>query len=96
MRPSKAASLRRDQVRLEERRIVLTKTKTGKRRNEPLARAAVEQLERLRMEMPGPMVFFTEEDDMPEPPSNHFASQFKKSGNKGRLAGNHEIGRAHV
>lgn len=91
MRPSEAASLRRDQVRLEERRIVLTKTKTGKRRNEPLARAAVEQLERLRMEMPGPMVFFTEEDDMPEPPSNHFASQFKKSGDKGGLAGNHAL-----
>ena len=87
MRPSEAASLRWDQVRLEERRIVLTKTKTGKRRNVPLARAAVEQLERLRTEMPGPMVFFADEDDMPEPPSNHFASQFKKAATRAGLRG---------
>lgn len=87
MRPSEAASLRWDQVRLAERRIVLTKTKTGRRRNVPLADEAVSLLQRLRVEMCGPWLFFLAEADMPEPVSNHFASQFKRAARRAGLPG---------
>ena len=87
MRPSEAASLRWEQVRLTERRIVLTKTKTGRGRSVPLADEAVALLERLRPEMCGSLLFFLDEGDMPEPASNHFASQFKRAAARAGLPG---------
>lgn len=87
MRPSEAASLRWDQVRLAERRIVLTKTKTGRSRHVPLASEAVSLLRRLHLEMCGPWLFFLHENEMPEPVSQRFASQFKRAARRAELPG---------
>ncbi len=87
MRPSEAASLRWDQVRIAERRIALTKTKTGRGRNVPLADEAVAQLARLREVMPGDMLFFRDAGDVPRIASDHFASQFKRAAARAGLAG---------
>lgn len=87
MRPSEAATLTWEQVRLEERRILLTKTKTGRSRNVPLARQAVELLKRLRTEMPGAMLFFQDGSVVPRIASDHFASQFKRTVKRAGLEG---------
>lgn len=87
MRPSEAAALEWEQVRIGERVIRLTRTKTGRPRDVPLARPAVELLRRLRLEMWGARLFFVDGAAVPKIPSEHFSSQFLRAVRRAGLAG---------
>ena len=72
-----ASSLSRMNARIEEAELA----------KEALADEALALLERLRPEMCGPMLFFLDAADMPEPAGNHFASQFKRAAARAGLPG---------
>lgn len=89
MRPSEAATLKWEQVKLRERVLLLTNTKTGTPRRVPLTKAAVAALERLSREQtatkgegaekgkePGGFVFFPADYKLPNIASSYFKHAF--------------------
>jgi len=78
MRPSEAATLRWEQVRIGERVLLLTRTKTGAPRRVPLTGAAMAALENLRGERDegDALVFFPPGYEPPPVASNYFRHAF--------------------
>lgn len=85
MRPSEAAGLRWDQVRLGERVIVLTETKTGRGRRVPLARPVVELLARLPRQ--GERVLVPDDHNPRAKISDYFRAAFATACRHAGLAG---------
>ena len=85
MRPSEAAGLLWTQVRLAERVIVLTESKTGRGRRVPLTRTAVDLLSRLPRD--GARVLVPDNHNPPGTISDYFRRAFQTACRRAGLSG---------